>query len=58
MPEERPTRRQVTVAGVMAFLALATLGAGHDAIAAADSTAARNSSGRDSTLRWQFDTGG
>jgi hypothetical protein len=42
----------------MAFLALATLGAGHDAIAAADSTAARNSSGRDSTLRWQFDTGG
>jgi hypothetical protein len=43
---------------VLALLGLAILAHGHVALAATDSVAARNARVPDSTIRWQFDTGG
>lgn len=57
-PKKRPTRREVMIARTLMLLALAVLTPLQVALAGTDSTASRYASARDSTLRWQFDTGG
>ena len=58
--EERRIRREVLswIVGASTLLGPAIIAPAQVALAETDSTAARNAHERDSTLRWQFDTGG